>query len=225
MFTRKSMLLFGLLGAIAVGCGNTTSNTGTGSTADVLATTDTAVSDTQDTDAQGGADADAEMTDTLAGTDASGGTDAASGSDADADATMDIDVLLTICPNVLKDKALGQHGTKCTQDADCAYGFCQKGGFLVGYDDALGYCTKDCNCPDKSANCSDDNANSKEFTCGHELSKSGGNPKAGVVPEWRCALHCKNDADCAPWNPAMPHCIQSTNYVSSSGICGFDPFK
>lgn len=209
MVSRAPVLLSCLFVAIAVGCGSSAANSGGGGGA--------------------GADAlsDASGNDLCADSCGEPGTDALSDADSlvSPDATSDIDVLLTICPNVLKDKTLGADGKSCTKDADCAYGFCQKGGFLVGYDDTLGYCTKDCNCPDKSADCATDNVTGKEFTCGHEMSKSGGNDKAGLVPEWRCALRCKNDADCAPWNAAMPHCIQSTQYVSSSGICGFDSTK
>ena len=83
---------------------------------------------------------------------------------------------------------------------------------------------------DASAQCTDDNigtgsAAAVEFACGFELSQSGGNPQAGAAPQKRCARRCKKDAECLAWNPALPHCIGSTKYVSSAGVCGFDPFK
>ncbi len=232
MSAPRSIFFLGFVAAIAVGCGTTTANGGNGGIAGADTSADSAVTDANGTDAIGdatGSDTsdptDLQCQDTtgcFAGDDAKDGdtgTDSNVGTDAASDTSAGT------CPPVLKSKTLGQHAKACTQDADCAYGLCQKGGFLTGYDSGIGYCTKDCACSDPAAQCSSDNAGGKEFICGFELSKSGGNPKAGATPQKRCSLHCLTDADCAAWNPALPHCIGSTNYVSSAGVCGFDPLK
>ena len=225
MFRRCIFTTVGFLALIALGCGGTTSNAGGGATVGADTTSDSTVSDavgdaTDPCNDTNGCDADGS-----AGTDALGGTDGAAGTDAVGADALDADVAASTCPPVLKDKTLGKHAQTCAQNSDCAYGLCQKGGFLVGYDASLGYCTKDCACNDPAAQCSNDNADGKEFLCGFEMSQSGGNPKANVPPQKRCSLRCKSDGDCAAWNPALPHCIGSTKYVSSAGVCGFDPLK
>lgn len=217
MFPRGLIGVFLLPCAIALGCGNTTATGGTGGTTDASSAADTGGAlDAAGADAS---TADAPCDDSTGCFENSDVQDGSAGTDVSADTGP------STCPPVLKDKALGQHGKTCTQDSDCMYGLCQKGGFLAGYDAKLGYCTKDCACSDATAQCSSDNAGGKEFICGFELSKSGGNPKAGAAPEKRCSLHCKTDANCAAWNSTMPHCIGSTQYVSSAGVCGYDPFK
>ncbi len=228
MSTLGRFWQIGLVCAIAMGCSTTTANSGGTVDATSDSGQDSGLTDTAQNDIGGcvddgfggcsGLDGDGKdatgPSDAISGTDATGGTDATSA-----------DTGSSTCPPALKDKTLGQHAKTCTQDSDCAYGLCQKGGFLTGYDDAIGYCTKDCGCSDPASQCSKDNAGGKEFICGFELSKSGGNPKAGATPQKRCSLHCLTDADCAAWNSNMPHCINSTNYVSSAGVCGFDPLK
>lgn len=226
MFTRNCWLLISLLAAIAAGCGTTTASGGTTTGADTVS--DTALSDVS------GSDTTASGSDTSAGdatepmdvqcVDSMGCADAVSpdssgGTDASGDASA------STCPPIVKDKALGSHAKPCTGDSECMYGFCQKGGFLTGYETTIGYCTKDCGCSDPAAQCSKDNANGKEFICAFELSQSGGNPKAHTPPHKRCSLHCLTDKDCAAWNPALPHCIGSNDFVSSAGVCGFDPTK
>lgn len=222
------LILFSLSGAI--GCGASTANNGGGGSGGGDTKSDLSLTGS---DSGGGGDSGGVGSDgSGAGTDGSGETLTDGGGDANLDGASgeDVDPGPGNCPNVLKDKALGAHGKPCSDDSECAYGMCQKGGFLVGYDAGIGYCTKDCNCPDKSAPCSDDNVGvgnpgTVEFTCAHEMSKSGNNPKAGAFPEWRCSRSCKKDAECAGWNPKLPHCVGSTTYVSSNGVCGFDPAK
>lgn len=226
---RRALLVIAWSLAVASACGTTAATNGTTATDGASSTTDTSLAGTDGTSTMGDATNEvatgADVTDPG---DAAAGTDASQGSDATPDAGVDAvapgDTGSTTCPPVLKDKALGGHATACTQDSECQYGLCQKGGFLTGYDDTKGYCTKDCACTDKAAQCSNDNT-TLEFLCGFEMSQSGGNPKAGTSPQKRCSLRCKSDAQCASWNPALPHCIQSTKYVSSAGVCGFDPFK
>ncbi len=235
MSSPRSILILGLVAAIAVGCGTTTASGGNGASGGADTSADSAVNDASGTDAiSDGTDAtdptDLQCQDSTGCFEEDGKDGDTQNSDAGTDSTVGTDAVSDdasagTCPPVLKDKTLGLHAKACTQDADCAYGLCQIGGFLTGYDNSIGYCTKDCACSDPAAQCSSDNASGKEFICGFELSKSGGNPKAGATPQKRCSLHCLTDADCAAWNPAMPHCIGSTNYVSSAGVCGFDPLK
>ncbi len=226
MSSLPPALLPCLLAAIALGCGSTTASGG--GTAD----------------ANGDAGQDSGLTDaTLADTggcldDGFGGcsgldVDAASGDVAVQDANgtdASSDTGTSTCPPVLVSAHATPHGKTCSQDSDCTYGLCQKGGFLTGYNAALGYCTKDCGCSQATAQCSDDNIvggsiQTVQFSCGFEVSQSGGNTLASDPPQKRCAMQCKADADCAAWNPALPHCIGSSKYVSSAGVCGFDPFK
>ena len=190
------------LAAIGTGCTSTTGsgNGATASTADTAMTGDT-------------------------GTTADTGTTVDTGTPVDTDTgTSAVDASST-CPPSLHDKTLGGHGSACTHDSDCSYGLCQRGGFLTGYDDGKGYCTKDCACSDPAAQCSADNSGGVEYLCAFELSPSGGNPNAGSPPQKRCARRCLQDAECAAANPALPHCISSSQYVSSAGVCGFDPSK
>lgn len=94
------------------------------------------------------------------------------------------------------------HGEPCSADADCKWGICSKTSLQAGGTGA-GICTKQCNCG-LGSQCSDDNTSSAQFTC--IFASSGGKKE--------CARSCKTDAECASWNPALPHC-------SSSGGGGF----
>ncbi len=232
MSSLPSALLPCLFAAIALGCGSTTASGGAadanGDIGQDSGVTDATLADTGGCldDGFGGCSgldvdtADAkQIPDSVACEDFGGCPD----SDAQSDSTSDTGA--STCPPVLVSAQGAPHGKACTQDSDCSYGLCQKGGFLTGYNAALGYCTKDCGCSQATAQCSDDNAGSAQFSCSFEVSQSGGNTQASDPPQKRCALQCKTDADCSKWNPALPHCIGSSKYVSSSGVCGFDPFK
>lgn len=127
------------------------------------------------------------------------------------------------------------HGKKCTQDSDCLYGRCMKGGFLTSYDDAVSYCTKNNACTGagsgETAPCGVDSGapSGVQYAVAFEKSKSGGNPKRTSVSVYKvCARQCKSDAECAEWNPEMPDCIlASTDYVSVGvyGVCGKNTLK
>lgn len=214
--------LFSILFAVTA-CG-TTANSSSGGPVDSQNGSTDAIVSGADSDSTSGTDVSSDLAVNDDGVDFMASTDINSAEINSTDSGGETSEPGT-CPPVLKDKSLSAHGKTCTQDSECMYGVCQKGGFLVGYDSKIGYCTKDCGCAEKTAQCSDDNASGAEFICGFEKSTTSGNDKAGSDPEKRCALRCKTDGDCAKWNSALPHCIGSTKYVSSAGVCGFDPFK
>lgn len=174
-----------------------------------------------------GGDNDTAGTDTAGGGDGTAGTDGTGGGD-----TTPTDPWL-ICPPVKGTGLL--HGQKCSSHAECMYGYCMKGGFLTGYDDAISYCTKNNACTGSgsftTAPCDydDDASKSVTFKSAFEKSKSGGNDKRTSSSPFKvCAKTCKSDGECATWNAEMPHCIiNSTKYVSvgAQGICGFDPTR
>ncbi len=231
MSSLPPALLPCLLAAIALGCGSTTASGG-GAADAVDANGDIAAMQEVCSDACCNGSCDGLGNDlggqTPDSTTDSSATDATSDVPAGTDAASD--TAASTCPPVLVSAHATPHGKTCSQDSDCTYGLCQKGGFLTGYNAALGYCTKDCGCSQATAQCSDDNIvggsiQTVQFSCGFEVSQSGGNTLASDPPQKRCAMQCKADADCAAWNPALPHCIGSSKYVSSAGVCGFDPFK
>lgn len=139
------------------------------------------------------------------------------------------------CPPAVSNAQGLLHGKKCATGADCMYGQCIFGSFIVGYDTAKGICTKNSNCAAKEGGngdtvpCAVDNTSADAFYTTIEKTKSGGNPKrTNPEPHKICTLGCKDDKTCASWNPDTPHCIKSsTDYVSvgTHGACGFDPFR
>ncbi len=191
--------------------------------------------------ADGSTSGDTGGTDAVSGGDGSddgaGGNDGANGGDtAGAGDGTDKDSGPTdpwwACPPV---KGVGkEHGKDCSSDAECMYGRCVKGGFLTGYDDSISYCTKNNGCTGDgsftTAPCSydDDAGKGLTFMVAFEKTKSSGNDKrTSSAPYKVCARACKTDAECADWNSKMPHCMNSTKYVSTgtSKICGFDPTR
>ena len=126
-----------------------------------------------------------------------------------------------------------EHGKPCDTAADCAYGHCLAGSFLVGYDPTVRFCTKNNACSttgsDLTAPCSVDDNQGVTFTAAFEKTRSGGNTaRTSAEPVKLCGKSCKNDGDCSAWNAQMPHCIKnSTMYVSAGavGVCGKDPTR
>ncbi len=136
------------------------------------------------------------------------------------------------CPPVKNATGL-EHGKPCDTAADCAYGHCVAGSFLVGYDPAVRFCTKNNACSttgsDATTPCSVDDSLGVTFTAVFEKTRSGGNAaRTSAEPVKLCGKSCKADADCSAWNAEMPHCIKnSTMYVSAGavGVCGKDPTR
>ena len=139
------------------------------------------------------------------------------------------------CPPVVSNAQGLLHGKKCATNADCKFGQCVFGSFIVGYDATKGICTKNSNCAAKEGGngdtvpCANDNTSSEAFYTTIEKTSSGGNDKrTNPEPHKICTLGCKDDKTCTAWNPDTPHCIKnSTKYVSvgTHGACGFDPLK
>lgn len=137
-----------------------------------------------------------------------------------------------VCPPVKTD-GLALHGKPCDSNADCAYGHCIAGSFLVGYDASIKICTKNNACVGGESNttapCSYDNGGGVTFVSAFEKSKSGGNlQRTSAEPAKICAKSCASDADCSSWNAQTPDCIKnSTDLVSigTQGVCGVNPFK
>ena len=253
LLRARRLLGFGLAAAVAlsfVGCGTSDANDNAGSAkcgAGEVATVDKSgnVYCTAANDA-------GVLSDGTVGTDATG-TDAATGGDATDDGATATDTTSAgdgggesdgasvdagptdpwwACPPV---KGVGkEHGKDCATDAECMYGHCVKGGFLTGYDDSISYCTKnngrtgDGSFTTAPCTYDDDAGKGLLFMVAFEKTNSSGNDKrTSSAPYKVCALGCKSDEACASWNPKMPHCMNSTKYVSTgtSKICGFDPTR
>jgi hypothetical protein len=127
-----------------------------------------------------------------------------------------------VCPPV---KGAGlEHGKKCSSDAECMYGHCLAGSFLVNYSANIKFCSKNNNCAAKaggsgaSVDCSADNSSSAKFKSTFEVSKTGGNTsRTGAEVQKLCARDCTSDADCIAWNPEMPNCTGSVSKLISTG--------
>ena len=135
------------------------------------------------------------------------------------------------CPPEKKNPGGKLHGQKCEKDSDCLYGRCFIGGPLAAYDNSIKFCTKNNGCGSGNlTSCTVDNTGSDFFYSAFEKSKSGGNTKRDPKKDVHkmCAKGCKGDSDCAKWNPALPHCLKTSNKFISFGtnpICGVDPDK
>jgi hypothetical protein len=135
------------------------------------------------------------------------------------------------CPPVKGPGA--EHGRACASAADCAYGHCVAGSFLVGYDPSVSICTKNNACTGpgsfESAPCSADDGDGVTYVSAFEKTKSGGNPqRTSAEPAKICARSCTSDATCAAWNPQTPHCITASTAlisIGTQGVCGLDPAR
>jgi hypothetical protein len=190
-------------------------------------------------DVTGGEDGGAEVGGGGADGGGSGDADDASASADGADVDAGPIDPWKVCPPV---KGSGkEHGKACASHDECLYGYCMTGGFLTGYDASISYCTKNNRCcaddlpcygaSKEPANCYvDDGAPQGVQYRGAKEMTNEKNDKfvKGKPVDWVCARGCKTDAECASWNPAMPHCIlNSTKYVSmgTQGLCGNDPTR
>lgn len=139
------------------------------------------------------------------------------------------------CPPVVSNATGLDHGKKCASSAECKYGQCVFGSFIVGYDATKGLCTKNSNCAAKvdgngaTVPCAVDNTATAVYYTTIEKTVGGGNTdRTNPEPHKICTVGCKSDKECVAWNPDTPHCIKtSTKHVSvgTSGACGFDIFK
>lgn len=244
----ERLLVFALAASVSLfgsGCGTTEANDKAGSvkcsagevkTLDKNGNVYCIAADDAGALADGAISADSGGTDISSTADTGGSNDGAAGDTTGSGDATEKDSGPTdpwwACPPV---KGVGkEHGKDCSSDAECMYGHCVKGGFLVGYDDSISYCTKNNGCTGEgsftTAPCSydDDAGKGLLFMVAFEKTKSSGNDKrTSSTPYKICARSCKTDSECADWNAKMPHCMNSTKYVSTgtAKICGFDPTR
>lgn len=209
------------IAALVVGCSTTPDNNLGG-----YVPTDTAV-DTGgvsfDT-GSGGADA-AGADDTAATDDAASADDTASAEDSGGAFDNGVHGAWLACPPAPSDSGTTEFGKPCSEDSECLYGVCLRGGPVVDYKDDIGFCTKNCGCgAGETTPCAFDapEQSTTYFQCVFEKTANSGNPNRDPSRDVMkmCLKSCKTDDDCAAWNPALPFCRKSSNKTLSVGTIG-----